>query len=397
MRGLKHIILTLAITFIGIFIIISFSNANNQTPKNWTGTLGDGTKIMHKELYEILLEHRKWLKTIGKNGERANLSGANLSGANLSEIDLSHAILLNINLKDADLFEAKLVKAELNIANLENACLQKADLSYADLTGANLTRADLTDAKLTESYFENAEVRDAIFEIQPKSLPNIKAISIKVDIELLRWVYNPNALAELRKKFKDAGLRRKERQVTYAINRSYRLNLLEYAKDMFYKKKIFECGYNLFEGIFYYIAFEITCKYGLSPKRSIFILISLILIFSIPYTISIKMQKKDKKDGIWIVWSSERMRKDIGNDTPSLLSINNFRQALKWGLFFSILSAFHIGWRDLNVGSWINHMQYREYTLSSTGWVRFLSGFQSLLSVYLLALWVLTYFGRPFE
>jgi hypothetical protein len=27
---------------------------------------------------------------------------------------------------------------------------------------------------------------------------------------------------------------------------------------------------------------------------------------------------------------------------------------------------------------------------------RFVSGFQSLLSVYLLALWALTYFGRPF-
>ena len=30
-------------------------------------------------------------------------------------------------------------------------------------------------------------------------------------------------------------------------------------------------------------------------------------------------------------------------------------------------------------------------------WVRVVSGVQSLLSVYLLALWVLTYFGRPFD
>jgi hypothetical protein len=42
-------------------------------------------------------------------------------------------------------------------------------------------------------------------------------------------------------------------------------------------------------------------------------------------------------------------------------------------------------------------MQPREYTLRATGWVRTVSGIQSLLSVYLLALWVLTYFGRPFE
>jgi hypothetical protein len=42
-------------------------------------------------------------------------------------------------------------------------------------------------------------------------------------------------------------------------------------------------------------------------------------------------------------------------------------------------------------------MQPCEYMLRATGWVRTVSGTQSLLSVYLLALWVLTYFGRPFE
>jgi hypothetical protein len=42
-------------------------------------------------------------------------------------------------------------------------------------------------------------------------------------------------------------------------------------------------------------------------------------------------------------------------------------------------------------------MQPREYTLRATGWVQIVSGIQSLISIYLLALWVLTYFGRPFE
>jgi len=63
-------------------------------------------------------------------------------------------------------------------------------------------------------------------------------------------------------------------------------------------------------------------------------------------------------------------------------------------MYTSILSAFHIGWRDLNVGSWIARMQPREYTLRATGWVRLVSGLQFLISVYLLALWVVTYFGK---
>jgi hypothetical protein len=72
-------------------------------------------------------------------------------------------------------------------------------------------------------------------------------------------------------------------------------------------------------------------------------------------------------------------------------------RVIRIALYFSMLSAFSIGWRELNVGNWITRLQRREYFLRSTGWVRTVSGIQSLSSVYLLALWVLTYFGRPFE
>ena len=70
---------------------------------------------------------------------------------------------------------------------------------------------------------------------------------------------------------------------------------------------------------------------------------------------------------------------------------------LRLAFYFSLLSAFNLGWRDLNVGNWISRLQKHEYTLRATGWPRTVAGLQSLLSVYLLALWVLTYFGRPFD
>jgi hypothetical protein len=41
-----------------------------------------------------------------------------------------------------------------------------------------------------------------------------------------------------------------------------------------------------------------------------------------------------------------------------------------------VVSAFLIGWRDLNVGSWIARMQPREYALRAKGWVRVVSGVQ---------------------
>ena len=72
-------------------------------------------------------------------------------------------------------------------------------------------------------------------------------------------------------------------------------------------------------------------------------------------------------------------------------------RALSYALYFSALSAFRIGWRDLNVGSWLTRLQAREYELRGRGWVRVVSGLQSLMSVYLIAIWALTYFGRPFQ
>jgi hypothetical protein len=50
-----------------------------------------------------------------------------------------------------------------------------------------------------------------------------------------------------------------------------------------------------------------------------------------------------------------------------------------------------------SVGTWLSRAQPRNFALDATGWVRTVSGIQSLLSVYLLAIWLLTYFGRPFE
>jgi hypothetical protein len=58
--------------------------------------------------------------------------------------------------------------------------------------------------------------------------------------------------------------------------------------------------------------------------------------------------------------------------------------------YFSLLSAFAIGWRELNVGTWLTRIQRREYTLRGSGWVRTVSGVQAVISVYLVALWVLT-------
>ena len=60
-------------------------------------------------LDKIIENHKEWLRTDGKKGERADLRSANLSYANLSYANLSDA-----NLSDADLRSADLRSADLD-------------------------------------------------------------------------------------------------------------------------------------------------------------------------------------------------------------------------------------------------------------------------------------------
>ena len=294
---------------------------------------------------------------------KANLSGRDLRGANLSEADLS------------------------------GANLDRADLSEADLSGAGLFATDLSGALLS-----GADLSGTSFE--PTKLPTIRGIAFAHNLSKMQYVNSRQALTELREGFKMAGLRKQEREVTYAINHTQR-RLLWHGKEinywhlLYHKKSSDEeiSILNKIESAFYLVFFELTCAYGMSPGRLFLILAGFIFLFTIPYTISIS---RDGEDGIWKVWISDRVRQDLGAKNPVRLTGLGF-SALKVAFYFSIQSAFSIGWRELNVGNWIARMQKYEYTLRATGWARTVSGIQSLISVYLLALWVLTFFGRPFE
>jgi len=55
------------------------------------------------------------------------------------------------------------------------------------------------------------------------------------------------------------------------------------------------------------------------------------------------------------------------------------------------------GFRDINFGRWLRLLTRQESNIKAVGWALVAACWQSLISVYLIALWVLTYFGRPFE
>ena len=136
--------------------------------------------------------------------------------------------------------------------------------------------------------------------------------------------------------------------------------------------------------------------------RPLRILGGLIPVFAVVYAFALRSRGRG---AIWRVWLPDRIQKDEGQAEPERLSwqglesprgsFSHLARAVGLSLLFSLVSAFQIGWRERR--TWMTRLQPLKYMLRATGWVRVVSGIQSLLSVYLLALWALTYFGRPFE
>lgn len=146
----------------------------------------------------------------------------------------------------------------------------------------------------------------------------------------------------------------------------------------------------------------------MSPGRALRILLCLCVICTVPYAWAIVRhapqtggkEARTRESWIWQVPLEKRVAS--GDSKPTILHVDirsvGVLRGLTWalllGFFFSVISAGGVGYRDLDVGRWIERIKREETTLKATGWLRSLSGLQSLVSVYLLALWLVTYFGR---
>jgi len=422
-----------------------------QAQFEWRDASGNVRSL--PDLEEILRKHGQWLESGKKAGTRANLdhaflSGANLSGAILAEAvltdaklnyanlsgaflsgaNLSGAVLAEANLGGAFLSEANLTDAKLDHANLSgqaildhatlvDATLVDANLTDANLDNANLSGVDLSYANLTHAWVGAANFDRAIFE--PNSLPILSGISGAKNLELLTYSENPAALVQLRKQFEDGGLREQERKITYALKR--REAELSWARGTSRSppggkgtRAILSSSDSILANLASFtlnkVFFDWTCQYGMSPGRPLILGVVLWFLCSFLYFACIHTRGEA---GLYRVYSQS-----IPDDPSaprrveriSPLSTKHsrgprwlfqfFRREcllLRTSMFFSLMSAFNIGFRDINFGRWLRLLTRQEFDIKAVGWARVIAGWQSLISVYLIALWVLTYFGRPFD
>jgi len=256
-----------------------------------------------------------------------------------------------------------------------------------------------------EAKLSRASLSGAIY--QPTGAPAQGWLSGLDGLQSIRFCPGETSgLAVLRTALKVAGLRDLEREATYALESGRtRHALLRWNGGMHLEacERVTRNRWAAIEGVFRLVFFEWTTDYGLAYGRPLLILLGLIGVCSVVYLPALLIPERILGGtGIYRIWPEGRIEyqstassaaKDVVVErlNPNLLA------AVGLALYFSVVSAFHLGWRDLNVGTWIARLQPREYGLRARGWVRVVSGTQSIISVYLIAMWVLTYFGRPFE
>ena len=318
------------------------------------------------------------------------LSGNILAFANLQNSDLKGVDLSNVvSLRDACFLGADLQDVDLMGVDLGNADFTDANLRSADLTGANLKRAILIRANLNETVVKEAvlafsNLRDATYSPNPIGQPSKEVVGVKFVHTVRFGTMRESGMAQLRKIFKELHLNDLERDATFAIRR-YGVSALEW------------------------VLFQLPVAWGRRPHRALLILLSTLVASMVYYAVVIGSQDGKRrwcrKSRIFRVRLPEHLSGDL--DTTSIGEspcVEPLRPRstktyvyVGWGLWFSVLSAFHIGWRDLNFGAWLSRVQPREFSLRGHGYVRIISGLQSVSSVYLLGLWALAYFARPFE
>jgi hypothetical protein len=387
------------------------------------------------------MQHKLWLESGGKSGTKASLQdadltfgnaeqghllgselrGANLTRANLVGVDLSFA-----DLSGADLSGAKLARAHLDAAQLEDIDLTGADLTDSTLVLTNLTEARIVGTDLRGANFYGADLKLAVFE--PTNLPTATGIGAAMNLDSITYIFFPNGLAALRKEFEDSGLREQERRITYALKRSETEHILTRRYPLAFVVKgvprseqktesrdesallstrcldsLSECA----EYAFRRLLFDFPCRYGMEPLRPLRLLLGLWFLCALAYRHFIEsggrsgLYKSEREHpGSKGPTTEQRIRPrpmPISRRSGHLVYL--FRRechVFSHAMLFSAMSAFNIGFRDFDFGRWVRGLTQEEYDIRAKGWARTLSGAQSLISAYLLALAVLTYFGRPF-
>ena len=111
-------------------------------------------------LPQILLSHKEWFESGGKDGIFADLNGEDLREGNFKNAVLVEANLQGTDLRGVNFENADLRGANLQDAQLQGACLKNANFEETDMMWADMENADLQNTQLSGAYLHSANLKN---------------------------------------------------------------------------------------------------------------------------------------------------------------------------------------------------------------------------------------------
>ncbi len=393
---------------------------------HWGGNSGSGEildlsgiRIANANLTSGLVERVRF--------RGASLTNVDFSAAGLTDVDFYSAGLTNVDfteagLTDVDFYSAGLTNVYFIEAGLADVNFRATGLTHVDFYAARLTGVYMQpdwaeDVRFTSVKFELAVVRlsemslgsfsgasigeKVVFETFITRKPLLASFATAGNLADLTFESSEAGLITLRAGFDELGMQQQKREINFAINRER-------------NRRHWQDG-QYGDWLLYWVV-EFFTGYGLYSGRPATLMGLMTLLGTLVYARVIFRQSAGglslDEPGIWLVKAEDSIREnelfqkdkpvavcELFDRTVGTRKSKIRRGLIGWGhaLYYSAMVTFRIGWKDLSIGNWITRVDPRGVTLRSTGWVRAFSGVQSLVGVFLFAMWVWAYFSLPLE
>jgi uncharacterized protein YjbI with pentapeptide repeats len=359
----------------------------NSKPADALSVVLDPLLAWPKGASPFSLDDRKSLQNCTFSG-----SGSHPGPFETHELLMDQTVFRGINLTGV-IFEG---------VSLKNANF--SSLGKPDGTGnvaTNLTNAVFDDTALQGATFSGALMDGVVFE--PATLPNADDIAGAQDLERMTYDEDPAPLKRMRQAFRDAGFDEQDRKVNYAIQR--KLN------DLNWKS----CNGTTPDGSgraasclkwAAYTVCDLTCQYGLNMVRPITIGLLAWVLFGCIFFFFMNHSGSSALYMAWaegIVLTEDEIKKAPPVKAESLRQkpnasaswIRGESRAFVIAFFFSLVNGFNLGFGQVDIGRWLHLLPWCEFEFRAKGWARTCAGLQALLTLYLVAMWVLFEFGHP--
>jgi len=310
-------------------------------------------------------------------------------GANFSDVDFhasadfSGARFLHIANFEAARFhkDAMFLQTETQIADFIDAEL----LGGVSFSGNGFSKMFLAGTKLIGANFYGVTVGGVVFEPDTISEYCMRSLAHMKGLRDMKYGSNPTALAKLRRFFRKNHYRQQEREITCALERH---------DQTFLEMLLFDWPF----------------EYGSNLGRPFIIVGFIFVVWAVVYFV---LFRSGGQHGVYMIKSTRDpesldVKKELISFERILGEVRGMRvymfsrikvegKLVGWALFYSLISTFNVGFRDMDFGRWLRLILPKKTDFEPFGWVRTISGLQAIFSILLMAFGLLFYFGRFFD